>query len=409
MIDALAALVLSAIEPVGHISAPPGFIVEHVHAADSEEGSWVCMDFDDSGRLVIAPERGRLLRLTLTDDGVEVEQLDTPVQRAQGLLHHGDSLYCNVNAPLAEGGGFHRLRDRDRDGIFEQHEQLAAWDWGGEHGAHAIVLSPSGDSLYLVHGNHVRPPEGILDTSPLRNWDEDILLERLWDPRGHAVGRMAPAGHVMETDLDGSSFRLIAGGLRNAYDIAFNEDGELFTYDADMEWDIGTGWYRFPRIVHVVSGGETGWRGGSAKWSDAWPDVNPHQWSRLTWVHQQASASPMTPPSRNPGDPPCSSATGPGAACMQSTSSRMVQGWKGSIEPFIKGRPFNITDLDVGPGRAPLLHHGWSWNLQRSLPCQVDGGSNPRKATPLYQSPIGPDCIRRMLESWHGDADPRSP
>ena len=52
---------------------PAGFVVEQLHEAGADEGSWVCMDFDDSGRLVIAPERGRLLRLTLTDDGVEVE------------------------------------------------------------------------------------------------------------------------------------------------------------------------------------------------------------------------------------------------------------------------------------------------------------------------------------------------
>ncbi len=28
-------------------------------------------------------------------------------------------------------------------------------------------------------------------------------------------------------------------GYRNQYDIALNQDGELFTYDADMEWDFG--------------------------------------------------------------------------------------------------------------------------------------------------------------------------
>ena len=42
-----------------------------------------------------------------------------------------------------------------------------------------------------------------------------------------------------------------AVGFRNEYDAAFNRDGDLFTYDADMEWDINTPWYRPTRVCHV--------------------------------------------------------------------------------------------------------------------------------------------------------------
>ncbi len=392
------------LQPVDHISVPPGFVIERVVEAADEHGSWVCMDFDSSGRLVIAPERGRLLRLTFSGGEVATERFDAPVERAQGLLHHGNSLYCNVNAPLDEGGGLHRLRDLDEDGSFETHEQLARWDWGGEHGAHAIVLSPGGDSLYLVHGNHVRPPEGILDTSPLRNWDEDILLERLWDPRGHAVGRMAPAGFVMETDFDGDSFRLIAGGLRNAYDIAFNEEGELFTYDADMEWDIGTGWYRFPRIVHVVSGGETGWRGGSAKWSDAWPDVNPPvvetdvgSPTGIRFAHDTSFPEPWRS-ALLVGDWSWGRVL---AVHLQQDGA----GWKGTIEPFIKGRPFNITDLDVGPdGHLYCITGGRGTSSALYRVRWV--GNQSTASNPVVPSDNLELRYRRIIESWHGDADP---
>ena len=403
MISLLPFLVATSIEPVNHITAPDGFVVERVHEAADDEGSWVCMDFDDSGRLVIAPERGPMLRLSLNADGADVERLDTPVRRIQGLLHHEDSLYCNVNAPLAEGGGLHRLRDTDADGTFDVHEQLSAWDWGGEHGAHAIALAPDGRSLYLVHGNHVRPPEPLREDSPLRNYEEDVLLERLWDPRGHAVGRMAPAGYVVRTDFDGTEYELIAGGLRNAYDIAFNADGELFTYDADMEWDIGTGWYRYPRIVHLVSGGETGWRGGSAKWSDAWPDVNPP-------VVEASVGSPTG--IRFPYD---SSFPEPwrSSLLISDWSWGRVDavalepngaGWTGAITPFLKGRPFNITDLDVG--------------IDGHLYC-ITGGRGTASALyrvrwtgPAAESPIGSGedsparTTRRQLEALHGSMDP---
>lgn len=343
MLPALLLLLVPAELP----QVPAGFVVEQLHEAGADEGSWVCMDFDDHGRLVIAPESGQLLRLVPTADGFEVHRIDVPVQRAQGLLHHGDSLYCNVNAPLEQGGGLHRLRDQDDDGVFETHERLSEWEWGGEHGAHAIIPGPDG-MLYLVQGNHVRPPEKVSATSAFRNWDEDVLIERVWDPRGHAVGRVSPAGHVLRIDPDGNHWELFAGGMRNAYDIAFNRDGELFAYDADMEWDIGTAWYRLPRVVHVVSGGETGWRSGSAKWSDSWPDAQPP-------VAETDVGSPTGicfAYETNFPEPWRSSlllgdwSYGRILACHMTEDGA---GYTGTIEPFLQGKPFNVTDLVVGP------------------------------------------------------------
>ena len=69
-----------------------------------------------------------------------------------------------------------------------------------------------------------------------------------------------------KTDPDGKDWELIAIGFRNPYDLAFNRDGELFTYDADMEWDINTPWYRPTRVCHVDQRREFGWRNGAGKW-----------------------------------------------------------------------------------------------------------------------------------------------
>ena len=55
-------------------------------------------------------------------------------------------------------------------------------------------------------------------------------------------------------------------GYRNSYDFDFNADGELFTYDSDMEWDMGLPWYRPTRIVHATGGSEFGWRSGAGVW-----------------------------------------------------------------------------------------------------------------------------------------------
>ena len=51
--------------------------------------------------------------------------------------------------------------------------------------------------------------------------------------------------------------------------------GDLFVYDADMEWDFGLPWYRPTRICHATSGSEFGWRTGNGKWSPAFPDNLP--------------------------------------------------------------------------------------------------------------------------------------
>src|SRR5579872_6079952 len=49
----------------------------------------------------------------------------------------------------------------------------------------------------------------------------------------------------------------------------------MFTYDADMEWDMGMPWYRPTRVVHATSGSEFGWRSGTGKWPAYYVDSLP--------------------------------------------------------------------------------------------------------------------------------------
>jgi hypothetical protein len=94
-------------------------------------------------------------------------------------------------------------------------------------------------------------------------------------PKGPCKYQMAPGGWIAKIDPEGKHWELISAGFRNAYDIAFNESGDLFTYDSDMEWDLGLPWYRPTRICHVTSGSEFGWRTGNQKWSPEYPDNLP--------------------------------------------------------------------------------------------------------------------------------------
>ena len=104
---------------------------------------------------------------------------------------------------------------------------------GVGHGRNHIKLGPDGD-IYVAHGNNVLIPENIAPDSPLRNYANDQLIPNPWDGSMFDGDVLLPAGHVLRMKPDGSEVQLWAGGFRNPLDVAFNERGDLFTFDADM-------------------------------------------------------------------------------------------------------------------------------------------------------------------------------
>ncbi|MCA9116526.1 MAG: c-type cytochrome [Planctomycetaceae bacterium] len=248
----------------------PGYKVERIFTVPKEElGSWVCITTDDKGRLIVSDQGNLgLCRITPSpigsDEPTKVEKIDVKMSGCQGMLYAFGKLYCSVNGGV--GSGFYAVEDTDGDDQFDKVTLLKAFQGGGEHGPHSIRLSPDGKSLYVIAGNHTDPPKDF-DASRLpSNWSEDLLLPRQWDARGHARGKLAPGGWIAKTDPEGKTWEIVSSGYRNPYDMAFNADGELFAYDADMEWDVGTPWYRPTRVVHATSGSEFGWRSGTGKW-----------------------------------------------------------------------------------------------------------------------------------------------
>mgnify|MGYP003631426415 CR=1 FL=1 len=274
----------------------PGFKAEHLYSpGDRDEGSWVAMTFDNKGRLITADQYGALYRLELSPIGSKeltpkIEKLrihtreqvaDSIIQMgyAQGLLYAFNSLYVMVNHTsdnkFERGTGLYRLQDTDNDDQYDKISLLKSLSGEpGEHGPHSIVLSPDKKSLYVIAGNHTDLPE--MDSYRLpKVWEDDNLFPQIKDPRGHANNRGAPGGWIANIDPEGKKWELVSAGFRNPFDLAFNEVGDMFTYDSDMEWDLGMPWYRPTRICHVTSGSEFGWRTGNGKWSPAYPDNLP--------------------------------------------------------------------------------------------------------------------------------------
>ncbi len=265
--------------PVKDIKIKKDFKVELLYSVPmSQQGSWVATCFDDKGRLIVSDQYGKLYRVTLPElDGkpgdTKVEEIPAEIGEAQGLVYAFGSLYAITNSDKYPRGLW-RIKDTDGDDKFDKVEQLRAFpNKGGEHGPHAVVLSPDGKSLYCVVGNQT--PITELNSSRVpQHWAEDRLLGPLIG-RGFMREVMAPGGWVAKTDPDGKTWELICTGFRNEYDAAFNQDGDLFTFDADMEWDFSTPWYRPTRVCHVLSGGEFGWRSLSKKFPVRWEDSLP--------------------------------------------------------------------------------------------------------------------------------------
>ncbi len=385
----------------GSVQAPPDFKVDVVYTVPKEQGSWVSMAFDAKGRLTVGPQSGKPLRVALGAD-VKVETLDVAPRDAQGLLHAFGNLYVMGNGP--KGTGLYRLKE-EGDG-FAEAVLMKQWPGGmGEHGPHAVVLGPD-KKLYCVVGNHVKPPPGLSPDSPHRNWQEDLLLPRMWDPNGHAAGILAPGGYIARTDAEGTSWELWAGGFRNQYDAAFSAEGELFTYDSDMEWDIGTPWYRPTRIYHLVQGGEYGWRSASGKWPAAYPDnlpmtadiglgsptgmefgtgaKFPAKYQRalyaLDWAYGKIYAVHLTPD---------------GAS------------YRSTFEPFVTGKPLNVADIEVGPDGALYFIVGGR-GVQSRLYRVTYTGSESTAPAPAETTGAEARALRRRLEAWHVKKDPKA-
>ncbi len=271
----------------GLFEVPPGFQVERLYTVPKDKlGSWVAITTDDRGRLIVSNQGDKgLCRITPGPVGskepTKVEHLDVKISSAQGLLYAFGSLYVSVNG--GQGSGLYRVRDTNNDDQYDEVVKLKDIRGGGEHGPHALVLSPDGKSIYISCGNHTQPPfspgeektNADFKSRVPTNWSEDHLLPRQWDANGHARGVLAPGGWIAKTDPEGKTWEIISTGFRNQYDIAFNADGELFAYDADMEWDMGSPWYRPTRVSHATSGSEFGWRSGTGKWPAYYQDSLP--------------------------------------------------------------------------------------------------------------------------------------
>ncbi len=414
---------------VSKLKLQPGFVAEHLYGpSEHRQGSWVSMAFDDKGRLIASDQYGYLYRMQLPPIGapagqeVKVEKLvvglpaDTvggkvTMGYANGLLYAFNSLYVMVNTKannrISNSSGLYRLQDTDGDDQFDKVTLLKKMEGDGEHGPHSVILSPDGQSLYVVAGNHTDLPPMNSYSLP-ENWKDDNLLPLIKDPSGHANDRHAPGGWIAKTDPEGKSWSLVSAGYRNTYDIAFNEAGDLFAYDSDMEYDLGMPWYRPTRICHSTVGSEYGWRTGSAKWPPYFADnlppvLNIGQGSPTNLIYVNKARFPRQ--YRNTlfafdwsfGIVHAIRLTPAGATY---TAER---------EEFLSGVPLPLTDGVIGPDGALYFMTGGR-RLESDLyrVYYKDYKSIAPDANVVTPVITAENKLRRELEAFHGRVDPKA-
>lgn len=392
-----------------NVTALPGFQVQKLFEVPRNMGSWVALTTGRDGRLIASDQGGAgLFEITPADMNdpesiTHVEKIPVSFSSAQGLLWKDDGLFAVRNG---SGSGLYRLVDSNGDGRLDSAKMLKPLQGDGEHGPHAVLETPDKKSLVVIGGNHTAIPEGLQKSRLPRNWGEDLLLPRRWDANGHAAGILAPGGWIAQTDQAGKEWELISAGYRNQYDMAYNGDGELFAYDADMEWDFGSPWYRPTRVNHATSGSEMGWRSGTGKWptyyEDSLPPVVdigpgspvgvtfgygarfPGKYQRalylLDWTYSTIYACHLTPD---------------GAS------------YRGEVEDFVFGQPLQVTDAIVGHDGALYFTAGGRGTRSTLYRVVYTGAESIEEVDPRDAEYAELRKLRRDLEAFHqsGPAD----
>ncbi|MFO0876681.1 MAG: c-type cytochrome [Gemmataceae bacterium] len=400
-----------AATPASALRTLKDFKVELLYSVPADvQGSWVNLCVDPKGRLIVSDQYGGLYRVTPPAlegqaSDTKVEKIDVPLGEAQGLLWAFDSLYVVVNRGSKYPSGLYRVRDTNGDDKLDKVELLKPINGGGEHGPHAVMLTPDGKNLTVVCGNGTQMVRPLAASRVPELWGEDHLLKRMPDGNGFMAGVLGPGGCIYQVDPEGKNWELLSVGFRNQYDAAYNRQGELFTYDADMEWDVNTPWYRPTRVNHATSGSEFGWRNGAGKWPAYYPDslgavvnVGPGSPTGVCfgygarfpakyqdafficdWSYGKLYAVHLTP---------------------------HLSSYKGELEEFVTGSPLALTDVVINPKDGAMYFAVGGRKTQSGLYRVTYVGKESTAQAKADDTGAEMRKLRHSLEAFHGKPNP---
>ena len=280
---------------------------------------------------------------------------------AAGVLAHKGSVYLTCIPDL------YKLTDADGDGVAEKKETLAT-GFGVRaqflgHDLHGLRMGPDG-RLYFSIGDR-----GVNVTT--------VDKKKLFLP---------DEGCVLRCDLDGKRMEIVHRGLRNPQELAFDDTGNLFTFDNNCDSGDKARW------VQIVEGGDSGWRCGyqygTLMHTPAVPQGNRGPWNTEKIWHVPTPDSPppayIVPPLAHIGNGPAGITHYPGVgfadkkyadhffACDFTSNPGGSIIWNVGLTPKgasfeVKSEPFvrNMvpTDCEFGPDGA-FYFSDWvgGWN-----------------------------------------------
>lgn len=322
--------------------AAPGFQISLLRTASAEEGSWISLAFDEKGRAIISREDQGLLRMTIDADRTSVEMVEAlpmDLQECRGLVFDSNVLYANAN----NSKGLYQVQISD-DTKNRSVQRLREFSGGVGHGRNDLTIKDGW--LYSIHGDSVElPTDDVTDlTSPVRHWVND--------GRGE--------GQLLRMQLNTRKWEVVCAGLRNPYGIAAHPTGEMFTFDADNEYDMGTPWYRPTRVIGLFPGGDVGYRTANSTLPPRFHD-QPENLPPVLTIGRSSPTSVFCDP--NLAFPaPYRDAL----FLLDWTYGRVLAvhlvprgaGWRAQAELFLQGRPLNVTDVARGDDGAMYLITG---------------------------------------------------
>lgn len=267
-----------------------------------------------------------------------------------GVLARGQAIYYTCIPKLW------KLTDQDDDGKSEERKVLA--DGFGVrvafrgHDLHGLVLGPDGRLYFSIgdRGYHVTTEEGKVMANPT-------------------------SGAVFRCELDGSGLEVYATGLRNPQELAFNDLGDWFTVDNNS--DSGDK----ARVVHILEGGDSGWR----MYYQYLPDRGPFNRERIWEPFHREQPAYIVPPIANFTDGPSGLAYYPGT------------GFGDQLKDS-----FLICDFRGGPANSGIR----SFKLQPDGAFyQLSGDEDPIwtvLATDVAFGPDGAIYISDWVDGWDG-------
>lgn len=248
---------------------------------------------------------------------------------AAGVLARKGSVYFTCIPDL------YLLKDKDGDGKADEKQSLASGfgvraQFQG-HDLHGLRMGPDGKLYFSIgdRGMNVVNKEG----------------KHLYYP---------DAGAVLRCDLDGSNLEIVHTGLRNPQELAFDDFGNLFTYDNNCDSGDSARW------VQIVEGGDSGWRCGyqygTHMHTPAVPQQNRGPWNTEKLWHLQHEGQPayIVPPLAHFGNGPSGLTHYPGVglndkykdhffACDFTASPANSKIWTLAVKP--KGASFEVVNL----------------------------------------------------------------